>query len=276
MIRPFKYSIVSFLLCFAFTLNAQVKDCSIKEVSFQSGELLRYKIYYNWHAIWVNAGEVSFDVSTENFLGKSCFYVNSVGSTYKKYDWIYKVRDRYEVWMDKSTLKPYRFKREVNEGRSYIYNDYFFFPKKSLVQTVTKIDDEPVKKDSASIGKCTYDVLSMIYYARCIDYSNVNVGDTIPISLFLDDKEYPSYIRYLGKEDIKTKEKKVYKCIKFKPLLIEGTIFKGGEDMTVWVTDDKNKIPVYIETPILVGSIKVSLLEYQNTKYPVECEILKE
>ena len=84
--------------------------------------------------------------------------------------------------------------------------------------------------------------------------------------MFIDDKTYGLYVRYLGKETIKTKYGK-FNAIKFKPLLIEGTIFKGGEKMTVWVTDDANRIPVRIESPISVGSVKVDMMGYRNTRH---------
>jgi len=63
----------------------------------------------------------------------------------------------------------------------------------------------------------------------------------------------------LGKVVLKTKDGNKYNCIKFSALLIEGTIFKGGEDLFVWVTDDENRIPVMIEAKIIVGSVKALL-----------------
>jgi hypothetical protein len=94
------------------------------------------------------------------------------------------------------------------------------------------------------------------------------VNDKIPFTLFLDNESYELYLRYLGKETVKTKYGK-FKAIKFKPLLIKGTIFEGGEKMTVWVSDDANRIPVRIESAISVGSIKVDMMGYQNLRYPL-------
>jgi hypothetical protein len=118
------------------------------------------------------------------------------------------------------------------------------------------------------VPNCVQDVLSSIYYARNIDFASYKVDDKIPFSMFLDNETYNLYLRYLGKETVKTKYGK-FKAIKFKPLLIKGTIFEGGEKMTVWVSDDANRIPVRIESPISVGSIKVDMMGYQNLKYPL-------
>lgn len=86
--------------------------------------------------------------------------------------------------------------------------------------------------------------------------------------MFLDDETYNLYIRYQGKETIKTKYGK-FRAIKFKPLLVKGTIFEGGEKMTVWVSDDGNKIPLRVESPISVGSVKVDMMSYRNLRYPL-------
>src|SRR5690606_13074728 len=112
------------------------------------------------------------------------------------------------------------------------------------------------------------DVLSAIYYARNINYNNFKIGDKIPFTMFLDDEVFYLYIRYMGKFRIKTKYG-TFKAIKIQPLLIEGTLFKGGEDMVVWVSDDRNHIPLRVESPILVGSIKADMMSYSNLRYPL-------
>ncbi|MGN6476729.1 MAG: DUF3108 domain-containing protein, partial [Flavipsychrobacter sp.] len=113
-----------------------------------------------------------------------------------------------------------------------------------------------------------------IYYARNIDYSKYSPGDKIPFSMFLDDQVYNLFIRYLGKERVTTKYG-TFNTIKISPLLIEGTIFKGGEKMTVWVSDDENHVPVRVDSPILVGSIKVDLAGYVKLRNPFTALISK-
>jgi hypothetical protein len=110
--------------------------------------------------------------------------------------------------------------------------------------------------------------LSAVYYARNIDFSKYKTNDKIPFAMFLDDEVFNMYIRYLGKETVKTKYGK-FRAIKFRPLLIKGTIFEGGEKMTVWVTDDQNRIPVRIESPIVVGKVKVDMMSSKNIRYPL-------
>lgn len=219
----------------------------------------------------MNAGEASFSVSQEDMNGKKAFHFVGTGSTYPKYDWFYKVKDKYESYADTLTLRPLRFKRDVAEGGNYIYDDYVFNQNKKVVYTFEKRNKKPLKTDSLKINDCTFDVITAIFYTRCVDFEKYKPNDTIPISFVLDGEVFNSYARYVGKEIIYNKTLGYVECIKFRPKLIQGSLFKGGEGMIVWVTNDKNRIPVYVETPILVGTIKVNLISYKNLKHPISC-----
>ena len=247
-------------------LSADEPCLDIYNTAFGPGEKVTYKVYYNWQDVWMGAGEVKFNVKPAQLNNRDCLHISAVGETYKRYNWFYKVHDVYESYVDPYTLLPLKFKRDVNEGGYTIYNDIDFDREKNKVHV--EHEDFKTKRYNKSfdVPDCTQDVLSAIYYARNIDYSKYKPNDTIPVTIFLDNKIYDVYVRYLGKERIKTKAGK-YSTIKFSPLLIEGNAFEGGEAMTVWVTDDKNKIPVLIETPLVVGSVKAVLDTYEGTRH---------
>jgi hypothetical protein len=251
-----------FPLLFSTTSISQT-SCDITKVTFKAGETLVYEIYYHWGLIWANAGSASFSVKEDQMRNRKVFHFIGEGTTYSSYDWFYKVRDKFESWVDTATLKPIRYVRNTSEGSTLTYNDnYFNFQRKEAV--CYRRGNEKIKKDTVKINTCTFDVLTMIYYARCIDYSKYETNTQIPISLYLDGELYDKlYIRYMGKEKVKTALGEI-NCIKFKPLLIAGTIFSGGEEMTVWVTDDEKKIPVFIKTPIIVGDIQARIKEIKN------------
>ncbi len=269
-----KKTLLLIAICSQLTSLAQ-KSCPVENNSFKAGEQFNYKIFYNWGAIWMEAGEASFSVFLNNLNGKSVYHFVGLGATYPKYDWFYKVRDRYESYADTATLKPIRFIREAREASSYTHDDYVFNHTKKKVYTSSKRNRKTSKLDSINITSCTNDVMTAIFYARCLDFSKYKPKDTIPITFVLDGEVFPSYIRYLGKETIKSELLGTVRCIKFSPKLIEGTIFKGGEGMVVWVTDDENKMPVYVETPIIVGMIKVRLFKYEGLKNPINCIVPK-
>ncbi|OFY20383.1 MAG: hypothetical protein A2W98_10760 [Bacteroidetes bacterium GWF2_33_38] len=232
-------------------------QCFEKNIAFQEGELITYSVSYNWGFLWVNAGEAYFKVDSTIYNGRKAYFIDSYGTTFKEYDWIFKVRDRYQAIVDKETLRPLKFSRDVYEGGLKIDEKYVYDYSKNLIYSDIEKSKEPRITDTLKLSPCTFDVLSMIYFARNLDFSKYKVGDKIPISLIIDNSVYDLYIRYQGKEIVETRTGQKFPCIKFTPLLVEGTIFSGGEEMTAWVTDDDNKIPIFIEANILVGYIKV-------------------
>lgn len=249
----------------SFSSFAQNDFCNSPNTAFKSGERISFKVYYNMSLIWVAAGIAEFTITDERLDGRDVYHIVGDGKTLKSYEWFYKVRDKYETWIDKETMLPLKFYRDVNEG-SISFNTIAKFDRPTgRVYTSNKIFAAP---------QCVQDVLSSIYYARNIDYNKYAVGSKIPFSMFLDDQVYHLYIKYLGKEKIKTKYG-VFNTIKIKPLLISGTIFKDGDKMTVWVTDDANHIPVRVDSPIIIGSIKVDLMNYSNLRSPLTALIRK-
>ena len=251
---------------------SQQSNCSFSNDAFKANEKISYEIFYNWGVIWVEAGEANFTTELITQNKKIYYKFLGTGVTYSKYDWFYKVRDKFETIADTGSLKPLRFIRDTKEGGTLNYSDNIFNFSKNKAYSFTKYKNKAIKADSVDLNTCTFDVLSMIYYARNIDIDKYKPKAKIPISLFLDNTVYPLYIEYLGKEIIKT-EFGEFNCIKFHPMLVEGTIFKAGDDMTVWVTDDMNKIPLYVETPIIVGTIKAKLKSYAGLRNPVTSKI---
>jgi len=244
------------LFTFVSDVSAQADFCTIRNTSFKDGEKLTFKVYYNMGRIWINAGEAVFSVVSELFNSHKVYHITGVGKTQKSYEWFYKVNDQYETYIDYETLLPHKFVRNVNEGGFRIYNNVLF--NQNIGQAVST-------KGVYSVPKCIQDVLSTIYLARNIDYNKYQPGAKIPFKMFLDDQVYELYIRYVGKEVIETRYGK-FNAIKITPLLIEGTIFKGGEKMSVWVSDDENHIPLRVDSPILVGNIKVDMMGYENLR----------
>lgn len=233
--------------------------CGIRNSTFENGEHVRFKVYYSTMGIYIGAGEANFTVKLTNYNGKPTFHCVGTGNSYKFFDNFYKIRDRYESFIDTASMLPVKFIRNVDEGGYKKYNNVTFNHTDLSAVSVNGVYE---------ITPCIQDVISAVYYARNIDFSKYKPGDKILFDMFLDDEIYHMYIKYEGKDEVKTRYGK-FRAIKFKPLLIKGTIFEGGENMTVWISDDANRLMLRAESPIKVGSIKVDMMGYQNLKHPL-------
>lgn len=247
------------ILLFAITTRAGDEFCGMTNTAFKPGEVVTMKVYYTTLGMYVGAGEAVFSTTLDRFNGKTVYHCIGTGASYSFFDNFYKVRDRYESYIDTATMLPIKFIRNVDEGGTKFYDNVTFNHNAG-----TAVSTKGVYK----IGPCIQDVISSVYYARNINFNKYKPGDKIPFDMFLDNETFHLYLKYMGKENIKTKYGK-FRAIKFKPLLIKGTIFQGGEQMNVWVSDDANHLLLRAESPITVGTIKIDMMGYRNLRYPL-------
>lgn len=231
---------------------------SVDHSAFQAGERLKYVLHYGV----INAGvaELAVNASDQKVRGRDILHVEATGRSISAFDWFFKVRDRYETYMDAEGVFPWVFVRRVNEGGYEISQDYTFY------QHTETVKNQDGKAFEIPMGM--QDMLSSFYYARTIDYSNAKEGDEFEFECFMDDEVYPMVIRYLGKEEVDSKLG-TFRCMKFVPVVQEGRVFEDDEDLIVYITDDENKVPILAEAEILVGSIKMELIEYAGLAHDI-------
>ena len=231
--------------------------CGINNTAFKASERITMKVYYSSMGAYIGAGEATFTTTLERFNGKPVYHCVGDGKTYSFFDNFYEVRDRYESYIDTTSLLPQKFIRNVKEGDIKIYNNVSF---NQTAKTATSTNGV------FKITNCVQDVVSAVYYSRNIPWEKYKPGDKIPFDMFLDDQVYHLYIRFMGKETVKTRYGK-FKAIKIKPLLLKGTIFEGGEKMNAWLSDDPNHLLLRVESPISVGKVVIDMMGYQNLRY---------
>jgi hypothetical protein len=250
-------------------------QCYNHNKAYRIGEKIEYEVVYSWGPVWVPAGTVTFEVSGAKYKEKPVFYFHSFGTSYKSYDWFYKVRDYFESYVDTMTLQTLWASRNSIEGSNLVFEDYTFNHSFNKLYATIQTTDIPRRSDTLNLAKCLNDLVSAIYYVRNIDFSKCKINEKIPFWVIIVDKTYPLYIRYLGKEVFTTRDNHKYNCIKFSSKLVEGTIFKDGEDLKVWVTDDENHIALQVEAEILVGSVKAVLKNAENLRNPMSSRKLQ-
>ena len=214
LLDSFHLSPLLTLIIILFFVPESNGQCFDNNTAFKEGEVLKYEVYYNLGLIWLNAGYVDFKVKPGVYRGRNIYHLDAYGSSYKSYDWIFKVRDRYQCYLDRENLKPLWFHRENYEGGFEVDYKYIFDWENRRVFSETWNSDRPYSQDTLPITPCTFDVQSLIYYSRNLDFNRMKVGDSIPVKAFIDNESYDLYIRYLGKEHMETREGKKYRCIK--------------------------------------------------------------
>lgn len=234
---------------------------SKKEDAYDVGEWFKFRIHYGI----VNAGYATLEVKDAVVNHRKVFHVIGKGYTTGMSRFFFKVDDLYESYIDKETRNPYQFVRKIYEG-GYTKNQEGFFN-----QAASKIlvkDYKNKTEKTLSIPSNSQDILSTFYYLR--NYPTIDklkVGESIAIDMFFDDETTKFKMRFIGRENISTKFGVVPTMV-FRPLVQSGRVFKEQESLTVWISDDDNKLPLRIKASLAVGSIKADLDAFKGLKNP--------
>jgi hypothetical protein len=262
---------ISFIVLSLFSLSLSAQQfCYPNYIPFTSGEQVIYDVEYKMGKSWVSAGKVRFLVKDSSYNNQPAYYIEGKGKSLKNYDWFFKVRDKYASFISKDNLKPIHFIRRVREGEFSLNYDYDF-NYKNLSSTVLEKRKKEIKYDTIQLTNCSYDIMSSVYLSRSIDFESLSINDSVTIDIILDKEIYNNVaIIYKGVKKVTDQNGKQINCIHFQLDLIEGTIFKGNEKMDVFVSNDENKVPIYIEAEIIVGSVRVYAKSIIGTKTPLK------
>lgn len=243
-------------------------DSTPRESAFQSGEWIKFRIHYGL----INAGYATLELQDAVKNNKKVLHAIGKGYTVGMSRFFFKVNDNYESYFDKETGKPYQYVRKIDEG-GYTKDQEGFFN-----QATNKIVVKDYKKKTENTFEVTenvQDIISAFFYLRNHpDIDKLKVNESISIDMFFDDEITKFKLKYLGKEDIKTKFG-VTSALIYRPLVQKGRVFKEEESLTVWITDDESRIPVRIKASLAVGSIKADIESFKGLKNPFMVKVEK-
>lgn len=251
----------------------EVRMISEDSLAFKPGEKLKYVVNYRWGGISTDVGSATVLLSGFTNEGRPAFHSKVWGSTTPVFDRLFKVRDYYEAKFYGDNCRPIYFHRNVSEGKYRVTNHYYFNDRTHEISArVKKMDYQPL--DTILPGRiCTFDLLSLFYFSRNMDFDRIPINEEQPISFAIDEEIFELYFKYLGKEVITVKPLGTFRAMKFAARLVAGEVFSGKEEMIIWVTDDRNRVPLLFESPIIVGTVRGKLSGFSGLKFPLESKI---
>ena len=237
-----------------------------KEDAYTTGEYFKLRIHYGI----ITAGYATLEIKEATRSNKKVHHVVGKGYTTGVTKAFFKVKDDYQSFFDKETGKPYQFLRKIDEGGYTKYQEGFF----NQEQNTVKVKDyEKNTEDTFSVPENVQDIVSSFYYLR--NHPKIDMlkeGEAIEIDMFFDNETTKFKLKYIGKEDLKTKFGKI-QCKVFRPYVQAGRVFKEEESLSVWISDDDNKIPVRIKASLAVGSLKADLDAFKGLKHSFKVKV---
>lgn len=259
------------LLCLPASGQARTGD-----VAFRAGEELRYTASYNASVLSTDVAEATLRVSEDTHERIPSYKVTARGVTKPFFSVFFKLEDVYETWMEKSTLRPLMAKSTIREGNYRAESRFAFNWKSNMVYTHRKnLKKNSEKNKTMPLQAKDFDAIAHFYNLRCENIETMKPGERRTIRLVLTDNIRTIQYRYIGQEIIETPTTGKVRCRKFACQLTndEANSFQEGSEFLVWISDDKNKVPIYLETPIRVGKVYATITGWKNLKYPFTSQV---
>lgn len=253
------------LLTIGFVFGMQISFAQEKS-AFQEGEWFKFEMSYS---NFLKAGNATLEVKESKIDGKPVYHVVGKGWTTGAIKWFFKVKDRYESYIDKETGMPYKFIRKIDEGghTKDIEIDFNHEKQQALVDNKKHKTQKTVATE-----KDVQDMVSAFYYLRNnYDTESIKEGDIVKLNMFFDEENYNFKLKFLGRETIDTEFGKV-KTLVFRPYVMAGRVFKEQESLTLWVSADKNKIPLKIKADLAIGSLQANLEAFKGLKHSFQIQ----
>lgn len=267
MIKISKALLLVVATIFYVSLGAQTKR------AFKGGEELRYVAEYKIGLFNVDIAVVDFTVKEEHRGNRPSYKVNALAQVLDQYKYFFDMRDDYYVWLDHTTLKPFYFENFIKEGSYTLESNYVYDWTKMKVNTY---ENRPVwitpKRREFDLFHNSLDALSLFYNLRSVPVENLRAGVADTLNVVFANKIRRIQYRFVGREDKKIKGLGRFRTLKFRCQLADGSgvSFEDGSEFTLWLSDDNNRIPLYIETPIRVGSVRGRLVDYKGLVSPLK------
>lgn len=265
-----------FALIYAILIVGTISSygqCKIENTFFQAGETITMDLYFKYGIIYTKAGTSTLKMENANFNGTSAYKMSLTARTTGAAKTFYTVNDTLSAFMTKQ-LVPLQFEKRAHEGDDHTYETatYSYTGGKVNVKAKRIKNGNPRFDETISFSNCVYDMISVVYYARTLDYSNMKKGDSKKVEFITGKRKVSMSIEHDGIVKQDANDKKKYECIKLVLSILspDEKAFENKEEaMTVYITNDKNRMPIRLDSKLKVGSTRAILKSYSGNKYPI-------
>lgn len=271
--------LTAFLCCITVSASAQSGKCLPARTDgvapFTAGEKITFNISYNWFAIQTDVAKGYVSAGRTTLNGEPVWHTAITMETAPFFDVFFKIRENFESWFALTGTEPRKFLRDSREGDYHAINRYQYDRNAGVIHANLEYGDTEKKSVDIPYGDCTYDVTTLFFYVRQMDFKNLRAGAVYKISFAIDGKVSVLNLTYRGTENKYIRGVGTIATRKFGLSVNKSQIFEGDEDAVLWFSDDDNRLPVAFMAPLKVGAMNGRLASYSGLAHPFTALISK-
>ena len=213
------------------------------------------RMEYNLHYGFIRGGKAILEIKDTVYNGRAAIYLRMEGNTVGLADKLFEVHDTYESIVNPETFLPYKAVRNVKEGKYRYYNEVTFFQAKDSIYS-RKTGGEKVPHNMV-------DILSAFFYLRQHAFlDRLDEGQEFTIPVFHAGKYFMMTATFLGTDKIKS-DMGNKRCYVLSPRVSKGKLLKRSDGLEIYITKDKQRIPLLLKFDMRIGSLKADLHSYE-------------
>lgn len=264
-------NILLITLCITtFSTTKSQAQCTLKNDAFQAGESLQYNLYFKYGLIYKNAGWATLKAANAKYSGKSGYKVDMISATTGVVRKMFPMNDTLTSYISKELTPLAHFKRAHEEGDFNSEDIYYTYSNNKVnIRTTRHKNGEFRFDDKLTVNDCTYDMMSVIYFVRALDFKNMKQGTRTRVNFITRKDRENMEIVLNGTEKIKAGDDKTYNCYVLSLVTSDDAFKNKKEAMKIYLSADDNRMPVRIDSSLKFGSMRVILKSYKGNKHPV-------
>lgn len=254
--------LILFLSLFSNDLCSQNQSKESLAIPFSNGEVLNYIVSYKIGILNFDIALATFTVADDIYKGEPVFKITATATTKKAYESFFKMKDIYSVWVDKKTLIPYYYTNTNHENDYRFSSEFLYDWKNRQVTTISNSNKwDNSKTNTFALTQESFDPLSLFFRLRSLPIEKYTKSKKESLELVFYDKVRNVRYRYEGVSLDRVRGHGKLSLHKFVCELanLDGQSFKDGSEFELWISDDEKKIPVYLYSPIRIGSVRARL-----------------
>lgn len=250
-------------------LNAQ--KCKVQNNVFQAGETISLDLYFKYGLLYTKAGSSRLTVQNTTYTGKQAYKLTLYAASSGAVEKFFSLKDTITSYVT-TDLVPLAFYKDAHEGgdETHEVTTYSYSGNQTTIKAKRTKNGSQRYDETLTTTNCIYDYLSVVFYARTLDYSNMKKGDKATVEFMSGKNKMGMEIIYEGTERIKANNGKKYSCIKLSLRISDDAFADEEEAMKVYITNDNNRLVVRMDSKLKIGSTRAILKSYSGTLHSTD------